>query len=873
MRGGAPGERNTAVKPCQHPRIICLTQQPLPEGTVTFLLTDIEGSTSRWEADPSAMRTAMARHDSIINACLVAHRGIQVEAGREGDSILAVFSRAADAASAAIAIQSAFVAEPWPAGFRLGLRIALHTGEVELRGGHYFGPTIYRCARLLAAANGEQILVTQATQQLLADEPPLGSLLVDRGEHRLKDLRRPERIFQLAAPGLSMDTRPLRTLDIRLTNLPFAVSSFVGRDDQLSELTGRVRTTRLLTLTGTGGSGKTSLAYHLAAEVLDDSPDGVWVVELGTVADPAQVLSAVATGLQVLELPRRTLSESVVEALRARRVLILLDNCEHLVDATADLVSTILATCPGVKVLATSREPLGIAGEVVWRVPSLPPPDAEQLFRERAMGHRPDLRLAADNPGVAEICRRLDGIPLAIELAAAHVAAFTVEQIQAHLDDRFRLLSGGGRTAPPRQRTLEATVEWSYDLLTSAQKLLLRRLSVFAGGFDLGGVATVAGADVVRDLYELVRKSLVTADEGRYRFLETIREFAGRRLADSGEQADVRARFGSYVLDLAKGRRPGKTAEWLDRLELEHDNLRVALAYTASQSGLQLTDAAFEFWYLRGHLSEGRAAVEGALDMAPRDAPERATCMVHAGACRYDQGDNDGAQKVLAEAIELARAKNDSPALGYGLHISGLVQMAVGNPVAAEACFEEGLGIWQELQDPSNEAEMLYNLGLLAGSRGDAAGARDLLARSIELRRRAGREDETHIALTFTAAVDVMASDLVAARTAMRESLQIGRRLGDRRLAWSLDVCACLAIAGGAPEQGLRLAGAGSAMHEGSGVSPSEVWRSVVEAYLAPAREELGQDAAEAAEAAGSKLGYEDAIDYALDSLGAKPLR
>ncbi|HEY1162960.1 MAG TPA: tetratricopeptide repeat protein [Candidatus Dormibacteraeota bacterium] len=872
MHDAAPRERNTAFEPCQHPRIICLTKQPLPAGTVTFLLTDIEGSTIRWEADPSGMRAAMARHDSIIDEQLEVHRGIQVEAGREGDSILAAFGRAADAASAAIAIQSAFAAGPWPAGMGLGLRIALHTGEVELRGGHYFGPTIYRCARLLAAGNGGQILVTQATQQLLADEPPVGSLLADRGEHRLKDLRRPERIFQLTAPGVRADTRPLRTLDSRLTNLPFAVSSFVGREDQLSELARLLRATRLLTLTGAGGSGKTSLAYHLAAEVLEGHPDGVWVVELGTVADPAQVLGAVASGLQVLELPRRTLSESIVEGLKARKVLILLDNCEHLLDATAELVSAILAACPGAKVLATSREPLGLAGEVTWRVPSLPAPDAEQLFRERALGHRPDLQLPADDPAVAEICRRLDGIPLAIELAAAHVSAFTVEQIQSHLGDRFRLLSGGTRTAPARQRTLEATVEWSYDLLNPDQKALLRRLSVFAGGFDLGGAAMVAGKDVVRDLFELVRKSLVSADEGRYGFLETIREFAGRRLAESGDEADVRARFGSYMLDLAKGRQPGKTAEWLDRLELEHDNLRIALDYADRESGLQLSDAAFEFWYMRGHLSEGRAAVEGALALASEDAPQRATCMVHAGACRYDQGDNAGALEVLGEALELARAKDDSPAVGYGLHILGLVDMAAGNPVAAEACFEEGLGVWQELHDPSNEAEMLYNLGLLAGSRGDVAGARDLLARSIQIRRRAGREDETHIALTFTAAVAVMASELEPARTAMRESLLIGRRLGDRRLAWSLDVCACLAIASGEAEQGLRLAGAGHAMHEGSGVSPSEVWRSVVEAYLAPAREKVGEGAAEAADATGRKLGYDDAIDFALDSLATKQL-
>ena len=835
---------------------------------MTYLLTDIEGSTLRWEADPSAMRAAMTRHDAIIGDVLRSHGGVAVEAGREGDSVLAVFGRAADAALAALETQAALAAEPWPAGLDFELRMALHTGEAELRGGHYYGQALYRCARLLAAGNGGQVLVSQATQQLLVDDPPGDALLLDLGEHRLKDLRRPERIFQLTAPGLATNTRLLRTLDLRMTNLPVSVSSFLGRDEQLAELATLLQSCRLLTLTGAGGSGKTSLAYHLTAEVLHDHPDGAWVVELGGITDPVQVASAVATGLQVLELPRRTLTDSIVESLRRRRLLVLLDNCEHLIDAVAELSATILTTCPGTKVLATSRESLGIAGEVTWRVPSLGAGEAHQLFCERARQHRTDLILAPDDPVIAEICHRLDGIPLAIELAAAQVVAFTVEQIRVHLANRFRLLSMGTRTAPPRQRTLEATVNWSYELLNPSQRALLRRLSVFAGSFDLEGAEMVADADVVPAIAELVRKSLLTADSGRYRILETIREFAARRLTESGDEADARSRLASYILDLAKRRRPGETAVWLDRLMMEHDNVRSALEFSSPDARLRLAGAVFEFWYLRGHLSEGRKAIEIALVRASRDAPERAISMVELGALTYDQGEYEAARDILGQALALARSTGDSQATGRGLHILGLVELVTGNPVAAGACFKEALGIWQHLGDRSQEAEIFHQLGVLAGARSDNKTAQELFARSLSLRRRAGLEDETQLTLTFAAAVALASGELEKARGAMKESLELGRRLGDRRLAWSLDVCACLAATSGVPERALRLAGAALAMHEASGVTPAEMWGALLTAYLDPARERLGAKAADSALAAGRGLTYADAIDFALATLG-----
>jgi class 3 adenylate cyclase len=472
-----------------------------PTGTITFLFTDIEGSTRLWEQQPEAMEAALARHDALAADAIQRHEGTLVKHRGEGDSLFAVFARAADAVAAAVALQQALITEPWPAQTVPRVRLALHTGDAVLRDGDYFGPAVNRCARLRAVAHGGQLLLSSATQELVRDALPEGVTLRELGEHRLRDLARPERVFQLLHPDLPADFPPLASLNTLPNNLPQQVTSFIGREKEMAEVRRLLDKTRLLTLTGSGGTGKTRVSMQVAADLLEGEGDGVWLVELAPLADPALVPQAVATALGIREEPGKPLSQTLVDFLKPKRLLLLLDNCEHLLAACAELAEQILRHCPGVQILATSREGLNIPGETTYRLPSLSLPDPRQLpssvegltqyeavrlFIDRATAAVPSFTVTNQNaPAVAQLCVRLDGIPLAIELAAARVKALSVEQINARIADMFRLLTGGSRTALPRQQTLRAAIDWSYDLLSEKEKILLRRLSVFAGGWTL----------------------------------------------------------------------------------------------------------------------------------------------------------------------------------------------------------------------------------------------------------------------------------------------------------------------------------------------------------------------------------------------------
>jgi class 3 adenylate cyclase len=473
----------------------------LPTGTVTFLFTDIEGSTRLWEQHPEAMEAALARHDALAATVIQQHDGILVKHRGEGDSLFAVFARAADAVTGAAMLQQVLNAEPWPAETPLRVRMALHTGDAALRERDYFGAAVNRCARLRAVAHGGQLLLSAATQELVRDSLPEGVSFRDLGEHRLRDLARPERVFQLLHPDLPADFPPLTSLNTLPNNLPQQVTSFIGREKEMAAVRRLLDTTRLLTLTGSGGTGKTRLTLQVAAELLEGDGDGVWLVELAPLAEPSLVPQAVATALGVREEPGRPLSQTLVGFLKPKRLLLLLDNCEHLLSACAELAGLLLRSCPGVQILATSREGLNIPGETTYRLPSLSLPDPRQLptsveslsqyeavrlFIDRAAAAVPSFAVTHQNaPAVAQLCVRLDGIPLAIELAAARVKALSVEQINGRITDMFRLLTGGSRTALPRQQTLRAAIDWSYDLLSEKEKILLRRLSVFAGGWTL----------------------------------------------------------------------------------------------------------------------------------------------------------------------------------------------------------------------------------------------------------------------------------------------------------------------------------------------------------------------------------------------------
>jgi predicted ATPase/class 3 adenylate cyclase len=652
----------------------------IPSGTVTLLFTDIVGSTRLWEAEPARMAPALRRHDDILRSAIETAGGYVFKT--VGDAFCAAFWTAHAALDAAIAGQRELGAQQWPTSRPILVRMGLHTGASEERDGDYFGPVVNRVARLEAAAHGGQIVLSGVTAELLTSDLPAGARLRDLGLHRLKDLGRPEQVFQLEAAGLAASFPPLTSLDNPElpNNLPSVVSAFVGRDAELARVRTLVRDTRLVTLTGAGGSGKTRLALQVAAELLGatgsagSTADGVWFIDLAPITDGAQIPVTVAA---VLELPDHSgpgVADAVVDALSGQEALLVLDNCEHLIDAAAKFCEQVIRSCPQVHLLTTSREPLGIDGERVYRVPSLslPPAEAEtadelaasdavRLFAERARLHDPGFTLdAASAPLVVTICRRLDGIPLALELAAARLSSMSLAQIADRLDQRFRLLTGGSRSAMPRQQTLQATVDWSFGLLTSRERDALMRLSAFASGFDLeaaqavcapatadrlggpGGPGGLAGLDGLGGLDgldgldglglldvigSLVDKSLVVAehsrDSVRYRLLETIRQYSAQELlrtAGDDEVLRVRQRHADYFLALAESAGPALLghgqARWLRRLDAEWENLRAAFVFLDAAGRavdvLRLGVALERFTFTRGH-AEVLAAMRNAL--------------------------------------------------------------------------------------------------------------------------------------------------------------------------------------------------------------------------------------------------------------------
>ncbi|HSH82056.1 MAG TPA: hypothetical protein VLA19_26310, partial [Herpetosiphonaceae bacterium] len=662
-------------------------------------------------------------------------------------------------------------AEPWPMPSPICVRVAVHTGEADLRDGDYYGSAVNRCARLRSMAYGGQTLVSHATSDMIRDHSLPGLELRDLGEHRLRNLSRPERVFQLVAPGLPSGFPPPKSLETSPNNIPVRLTAFVGRERELAEVKRLLGATHLLTLTGSGGTGKTRLSLEAAADLLDQFTEGVWLVELAPVLDPALVVQSVSTALGVREQPGRPLLDVLLDYLRYKQLLLILDNCEHLIDACARLAADLLRACPKLKMIASSREALGIAGEATLSVPSLslprvmlgsgalPPVDelaqyeAVRLFVERASTALPSFRLTDVNaPVVAQICQRLDGIPLAIELAAARVKVLKVEQIAARLDDRFRLLTGGSRTALPRQQTLRALIDWSWDLLSETERALLRRLSAFVGGWTLEAAEAV-GADpesavdetppgtpilpseeVLDVLSQLVNKSLVVVEpdqeaEARYRLLETIRQYARDKLLESGEGARVRDRHLGFYLVYAEAAQPRLRGPdmlaWLDRLDLEHDNLRAALAWAMEcdpDAGLRLAGALTDFWARRTYTTEGRRWLDEALDrvaaLPPVDGEARrarmlarAIALQGKGSVAFGQGKHAESQAACAESVVLARDVGDTVVLAQGLGLLSMAAAFQGDTDAARAAADEAEAICRQ-------NGYTWQLGIVLGARG-----------------------------------------------------------------------------------------------------------------------------------------------------------
>jgi len=867
---------------------------PFPDGCVTFLFTDVEGSTRLWEEDPEAMREALARHDTLLRTLIETHGGIVFKT--VGDAFCSVFAAAPDALRAALAVQRSL--PPTGAHPRFGplrVRMALHTGEAELRDGDYFGPTLSRISRLLSAGHGGQVLLSDAAREALGDDLSEGISLQDRGIHRLKDLQQPEHVFQLRHPDLESDFPPLRTLSTHPNNLPLQLTSFIGRGHDLEEVKRFLQTARLLTLTGAGGTGKTRLALQVGAEVLELFPEGVWLVELAALVDPGLVPQAVATALGIKEASDQALVESLVESLRLRRALILLDNCEHLLAASSSLAERILRSCPGVRILATSREPLGIVGEQTYRVPSLPLPDTEtafrferlqsfpavQLFLDRARLGQPAFALNEKNArSVVQVCRRLDGIPLAIELAAARVKTMPVQKLDERLDDRFRLLTGGSSVALPRQQTLRALIDWSYDLLKERERRLLRRLAVFAGSCSLEAAEAVWAKDTgdrseVLDLLAgLVEKSLLIyedLEEGRYRLLETVRQYALERLSETGEAPAARREHLEYFLGMAEEERPGREppGSSLKELGREYDNLRAALGFALEvepAAGLTLGNALGQLWMVRGDFAEGRSWLERGLSRGhDAPAPLRALAATTAGSLALRQGDYEGAVRLLQEGLLLHRLCGNQRGAASALTELGIAADERGDYARGRALYQEGLAIRREVGDRRGSAVSLLNLGVMASRERQHAEAAAFFEEALGTFKELGDERGAAYSINNLASIAFSQGDYETARTRFREALMALRRLQDRRgLAYALEGVAQVFAAVGHASRAASLFGAAEALREAidSPVPPSD--RGEYDCGVASVRGALGEQRLAEAWALGRAMELDEAIGNAL---------
>ncbi len=869
----------------------------LPSGTVTFLFTDIEESTRPLRQLGDHYADVLAEYRRLLRVVCHEQRGKEVDT--QGDACFVAFLSARNALTAAVAAQRAINVHAWPEGVSLRVRMGIHTGEALAAETGYVGMDVHRAARICAAGHGGQILLSQTTRDIIEERPLEGLTLRDLGEHRLKDLGQAQHLYQVILPDVPADFPPLKTLDALPHNLPRHLTSFIGRDREIAEVKRLLPTTGLLTFTGPGGVGKTRLALRVAADLVNQYPDGVWVAELGALSDPALVPKTVATALDVSEQPGRAPTETLKNYLRPKSLLLVLDNCEHLLSACAQLADVLLKTCPTLRILATSREPLGLPGEVIWRVPSLSVPSLKQLppieqltqyeavhlFVDRAALSQPGFRVTGGNAAVVtQMTHRLDGIPLVIELAAARVKALPVDVIAARLNDRFRLLTGGSRAGLPRQQTLRATLDWSYDLLLEQERILLRRLSVFAGGFTLEAAEQICvgegvdESDILDLLTHLVDKSLAIFDErdgqGRYRLLESVRQYGSDRLQESGEADDLRRRHREWYLELAEQAdrelRGPRQALWLERLETEHDNLRAALEWSktekdGAEAGVRLAGALQWFWNLHGHFVEGRAWFEEVLARSS-DVPTSMLPKVLGGATHFAfrQGDFERAIALGEKGLALCRELDDRENGAMLLLWLGIVAARQGDYERATALLEQSVSLCNDLGKKWLYSMALANLGRVLRNQGNYERAAPLHVQSLALARSSG--DKTFIALSLydLAAVTLRRGDSTRAAEYYRESLGICREVGNRWVpAECLQGLAGVACAQQQYEKAARLFGAVEVSREAIGVRPfpDETYHEVC---IASTRGALGDAAFAAAWAEGRAMTLEQAIEYSL---------
>ncbi|TML91779.1 MAG: LuxR family transcriptional regulator [Actinobacteria bacterium] len=780
----------------------------LPAGTLTFVMTDVEGSSRLWEVDPAAASEALVRRKELIADATWRHDGtLPVEQG-EGDSSVSVFARASNAAAYALELQQRMAAEAWPGGASVRIRVALHTGEAEIYpDGTYQGGALNRCARLRAIGHGGQILVSQAAYEVIVDGLPDDVRVHDLGIHRLRDLARPEHVWQLGHPELIDAFPPLRSIDAVANNLPVQLTSFVGREREIAEVSALVREHRLITLTGAGGSGKTRLALAIAAGVSEEHA-AIWWLDLAPLADPSLVPAALAAVLGVPESPLEPITDTLVRHLATRRALVGLDNCEHLLEACAGLAKRLLQDCPSVTVLATSRELLGISGETTWAVPPLTTPrdgaiedsEAVLLFVDRARASRSNFALSDATTGpVAQICTRLDGIPLAIELAAARTRMLSVDQIADGLADRFHLLTGGSRSVLPRQRTLESSVDWSHDLLDAEERAVFRRLAVFASTFTLEAAEAVcaggeiASGEVLDLLGRLVDRSLVQATEeasslSRYRLLETIRDYARRKLTDASEAEATRDRhldfYVAFAQQAAVGLEGSALLPSLARVDTEIDNLRAALDWSTHSAerdrGLLLVGYLALYWFARSDLAMGRGYLEATLEHVHADERARAAALSALCLVSYRAGDMQAAARYGDEAVDTGRRLGDAHTLGRALHWRGWVRYwGQADRARGWADFEEADALLRPTGDRLFQA---LNLALLAWAYVDtteAGRSGPLLTESLTLARADELPHARCYGLLVLGYLDTYEGRLQTGAAHLNEAIELARAIGD----------------------------------------------------------------------------------------------
>jgi predicted ATPase/class 3 adenylate cyclase len=904
--------------------------------TFTFLFTDIEGSTALLRRLREGLyEQVLADYRSLIRSGLTAHDGREVD--HQGDGLFAVFSSPSACLAAVIDMQKAMEVHTWPAGEHVRVRMGIHTGEASKTATGLVGLDIHRAARVAAVGYGGQVLLSETAAILVRDWLPAEAALKDLGVHRLKDLGRPERIFQLQAPGLQVEFPPLRSLGnlALLNNLPAQLSTFIGRDRELSEVRALLESSRMVTLTGAGGCGKTRLSLQVAAEMLDGTGDGVWLVELAAISDPDAVPSAISGALGIAARPGRAVLETLLDVLGPQDILIVLDNCEHLIDACAKTADALVRRCPRVHLVATSREPLGINGETIYRVPSLSLPasgdsvaagssDAVALFVDRARAQGAGLTVDAETfPVIVSVCRRLDGLPLAIELAAARLRSLSLNGLHDRLDQRFRLLTGGSRTALPRQQTLWAAVDWSYSLLNGPERSLLRRLSVFAETFDLDAAEAVCGFgdiavfDVAELLGALVDKSLVVAEPAggalRYRLLETIRQFGAERLAEAGEDeaAFVAAAHCQHYLSVAEAAAPhlrgSDQGSWFARLDADYANVRRAGRHASSAPGgteqvLRLVVAVDRYWQARRRGGEALALLTPALDRPDARADpvlfghalvvaanvsrvsdiataqrygEQAVDLarqldddrlliqalaVLSSAC-YFAGQHERGLPLGREAVERARPRGDDVLLAEAL--SGyLMCIDLPDPARAWKLFDEAIACTQRSGDQLFACVLYNNAGVHALRVGDIPAARACLEAAARASQATGENsDSVAINLGWVHRQD---GEYDGARSGFEYALRKSRRSGERfGIAYAVLGLACLAGDAGEWSRACVLHGIAQAALDRTG----EPWQEPEERYrresLAQARAHLGEEQSERDYAQGMALSPDEILGLA----------